>query len=84
VNLLCILMWTYGSGEVELMEEGITSSGGMVGAGAHGEVDPWRGGGARSMTIAAGGNWITCGADHWSAMMIATACTPSTTARLVP
>ena len=47
MNLLRILMWTYGSGEVELMEEGITSSGGMVGAGAHGEVDPWRGGGRR-------------------------------------
>ena len=41
MNLLCILLWTYGSGEVELMEEGVTSSSGMVGAGARGEVDPW-------------------------------------------
>ena len=47
MNLLRILIWTYGSGEVELMEEGITSSGGMVDAGAHGEVDLWRGGGGR-------------------------------------
>ena len=44
VNLLCILLWTYGSGEVELMEEGITSSRGMVGTGARGEVDSWCGG----------------------------------------
>ena len=47
MNLLRILMWTYGSGEVELMEEGTTSSGGMVGARAHDEVDPWRGGRGR-------------------------------------
>ena len=47
MNLLRILIWTYGSGKVELTEEGITSSGGMVGAGAHGEVDLWRGGGGR-------------------------------------
>ena len=44
MNLLHILLWTYGSGEVELMEEGITSSGGMVGTGARGEMDPWCGG----------------------------------------
>ena len=44
MNLLRILLRTYGSGEVELMEEGITSSGGMVGTGARGEVDSWCGG----------------------------------------
>ena len=39
MNLLRILIWTYGSGEVELMEEGITSSGGVVGTRTRGEAD---------------------------------------------
>ena len=47
MNLLRILIWTYGSGEVELMEEGITSSGGMVGDGSRGKVDLWCGSGGR-------------------------------------
>src|SRR5450830_879737 len=52
------------------------SAGVLVGGGA--------GIGARSMTMAAGGSWTVRGADQWSAMAIAMACTPSTTARLVP
>src|SRR5450830_154362 len=55
---------------------GVTTLGGAGGGGA--------GIGARSMTMAAGGSWTVRGADQWSAMAIAMACTPSTTARLVP
>src|SRR5450830_1824232 len=55
---------------------GLTTLGGAGGGGA--------GIGARSMTMAAGGSWTVRGADQWSAMAIAMACTPSTTARLVP
>ncbi|MNY33319.1 hypothetical protein D3C86_1675930 [compost metagenome] len=53
---------------------GVTTLGGGGGAGS--------GIGAISTIIAAGGNSSTCGTDHFSATMMATAWTPSTIARL--